>query len=92
MDLDGNIKWQTKKSPAFEWGGLLLADDMLYVVDDVKGDLCMVKPDPADYQEVGRVHLLEGDQIWGAIALSDGKILLRDQAYLKCVDVKGSGM
>ena len=89
MDLDGNIKWQTQKSPAFEWGGLLMADGMFYTVD-VNGDMCLVKADSSTYQELGRVHVLEGKDLWGTIAFSDGKILLRDQTHLKCVDVKGS--
>lgn len=89
MDFDGNIKWKTGRSPGFDWGGMLLADDMLYVVDGNKGDLCMVRPDPSAYREVARFNLLKGKQIWGTIALSDGKLLLRDQSQLRCVDVRG---
>ena len=89
MDLDGNVKWKTGKSPGFDWGGLLLADDMIYAVDGTKGDLCMIKPQTSGYKEVGRVNLLSGLKIWGTIAITDGKILLRDQSQLKCVDVRG---
>ncbi len=32
MDLEGNVKWKTGKSPGFDWGGMLLADGILYVV------------------------------------------------------------
>ena len=89
MDLDGNLKWKTGKSPGFDWGGLLLADDMIYAVDGTKGDLCMIKPQTSGYKEVGRVNLLSVLKIWGTIAITDGKILLRDQSQLKCVDVRG---
>lgn len=88
LDLDGNVKWQTGRSPGFDWGGMLLAEGMLYVVDGNKGDLCLVKPDPADYREVARANYLSGPQIWGTIALADGRILLRDQKQLRCVDVR----
>jgi len=88
MDLDGNVKWQSGRSPGFDWGGTLLADDMLYVVDGNAGDLCMVRPDPAAFTEAGRAHFLEGGQIWGYITLADGKLLMRDQSKLVCVDVK----
>ncbi len=87
MDLDGNVKWNTGTSPGFDWGGTLLADDMLYVVDGNAGDLCMVHPKPDAYAEAGRAHFLEGGQIWGYISLSDGKLLVRDQLKLVCVDV-----
>ena len=90
MDLDGNVKWKTEKSPGFEWGGLLLADKRIYVIDGIKGDLCMVDPSPSGYREVARMPLLEGKEMWGTIALSDGKLLCRDQTQLKCVDVKGN--
>jgi outer membrane protein assembly factor BamB len=89
MDLDGNVKWNTGRSPGFDWGGLLLADGMIYTVDGTTGDLCMVKPDPSAYKEAGRAPLLSGQQIWGTIALADGKILARDQNQMKCVDVRG---
>lgn len=89
MTLDGNVRWKTKRSPGFDWGGLLLADGKIYAVDGNTGDLCMIKPDPTGYKEVGRAKVLKGKEIWGPIAMADGKILLRDQSTLKCVDVKG---
>jgi len=89
MDLKGNLKWRTGKSPNFDWGGIILADDMIYTIDGPAGDLCLVKPDPKGYREISRVHLLQGDKIWSHMALSDGKLLLRDQTQLKCVDVRG---
>lgn len=88
MDLKGNTKWKTGRSPGFDWGGMLMADGMLYVVDGDAGDLCMVKPDPSGYKEVARAKYLDGEQMWGTIAISDGRILLRDQKKLRCVDVK----
>lgn len=90
MDLDGNVKWKTGKNPGFDWGGYLLADKRIYVVDGTKGDLCMLEPNPEGYKELGRFHLLNGEKIWASIALSDGKILLRDQQQLKCVDIKNA--
>ena len=89
LDLNGKVRWQTGTRPGFDWGGLLLADGMIYVVDANTGELCLVKPDPSRYIEVGRVKLLGGPEIWGTIALSDGKLLRRDQRQMKCVDVKG---
>jgi len=89
MDLNGKVQWKTGRSPGFDWGGLLLADDRIYTVDGNTGDLCMVKPDPTGYQELGRAKFLGGEQIWGTVALSDGKLLIRDQSQLKCIDIRG---
>jgi outer membrane protein assembly factor BamB len=88
LDLHGELKWSTGKSPGFDWGGMLLADGRIYVVDGTTGDLCMVKPTPKGYTELARSKVLAGDLIWSTIAMVDGKILLRDQKRLKCVDVK----
>ena len=89
IDLAGRLKWQTGRSPGFDWGGVLLADGLIYTVDGTTGDLCMIKPDPAGYNEIARANFLEGKQIWSTIALSDGKLLLRDKTRLKCIDVRG---
>ena len=88
MDLQGNVKWKTGMTPAFDWGGLVLADDMLYAVDGTRGDLCLISPNAAAYSEISRANFLGGKQIWATLALADGKVLLRDQHQLKCVDVK----
>jgi outer membrane protein assembly factor BamB len=90
MDLEGRVKWKTGQSPGFDWGGLLLADDRIYVIDGTRGDLCMVSPDPSGYREVARMPLFQGKEIWGTIALSDGKLLCRNRIQLKCVDVRGN--
>ena len=89
LDLQGNLKWQTGQNPGFDWGGVLLADGMIYAVDGTSGDLCMIEPDPSSYKELARANFLAGQQIWATIAMADGRILLRDQTQLKCVDVRG---
>ena len=88
LDLDGKVKWNTGTSPGFDWGGTLMAGGMLYVVDGNAGDLCLIKPTPEAYTEVGRAHFLDGGQIWGYMAYADGKILIRDQSKLVCVNVR----
>lgn len=89
LDLEGNVKWQTGGKPDFGWGGALIADGKIYAVDGSSGDLCMIRPDPSGYREIGRAKLLSTKPIWATIAMADGKILLRDYTNLKCVDVRG---
>jgi hypothetical protein len=31
--------------------------------------------------------VLEGREIWGPLALSDGKLVIRDQSQMKCLDL-----
>jgi len=88
MALDGTVKWKTGTAPGFDWGGIFMADELLYVVDGTSGDLCLVQPDPSGYKELGRAKYLSGDQIWGPASFADGRVLIRDQKQLKCVDVR----
>ena len=89
MDLKGSVKWKTGKDPGFDWGGLLMADGVIYAVDGAHGDLCIIKPDPSGYKELSRAKgLLNRKQAWASMALSDGKLLIRDQSRLKCINVK----
>jgi outer membrane protein assembly factor BamB len=88
MGFDGHVNWKTGHEPGFDWGGALYADGMIYAVDGTRGDLVMIKPDPMKYIEVARANFLSGPKQWATIAMSNGKILLRDQTQLKCVDVR----
>jgi len=88
LDLEGSLQWKTNRHPGFDWGGLLLADGVIYVVDGDTGDLCTMDPSPKKYKELSRMPLLSGKQIWGTVALSEGRLLCRDQTHLKCVDIR----
>jgi len=91
MALDGTIKWKTKDSwftTTFERGPLLLADGLIYNLDGKKGVLYLVDPSPDGFKEIADVKLLGGKEIWSPMALSQGKLLVRSQSELKCLDVK----
>lgn len=88
MDLAGNIKWKTERAPVFDKGGFILADGLIMAVDGKEGDLVLVEPSPKGYKEVSRARLLNSGQIWAPLALSDGKLLIRDHLQMKCVVVK----
>jgi len=88
MDLAGKVLWKTRRSPNFERGHMLLADGMLYVIDGQKGSLHLIEPSPAGFKELAKVEgLLGGREIWAPLALSDGKLIVRDQSKMRCLDV-----
>ena len=87
MSLDGEVLWKTRRKPNFEKGGLILADDKIFIVEGKRGDLYVVEPDPSEYREMAKFNLLERPQIWAPLALSDGKLLIRDKKQLKCIDL-----
>ena len=88
MDLKGNVKWQTGSKPNLDRGHTLIADGLMYNIDGAKGILRLIEPTPAGYKETSQVKLLGGKEIWAPMALADGKLLIRDQRQMKCLDVK----
>ena len=88
MDLDGKVKWETGRRPNFERGNLLFADGLFYNMDGVTGVLHLIEASPREYKELAQVKLLGGKEIWAPMALSEGKLVLRDQNQMKCIPVK----
>ena len=89
MDLDGNVKWKTERSPVvFDKGGMLLADGLILSVDGPAGILNLVEPDPAGFKRLADAKLLATKECWAPLALTDGKLVIRDQGQMKCVVVK----
>lgn len=89
VDLDGNVKWKTALAPNLDRGHTLLADGLIYSMDGAKGILRLIEPSPEGYREISQVELLGGREIWAPMALVDGKLLIRDQTQMKCLDVRG---
>jgi hypothetical protein len=99
MSMDGKIMWKTKREPDFNKGSMILVDGLILATDGAK-TLYLVEPDPSEFKQVASAELLGvnegaggrmsrrfGTQNWGPIALSDGKLLIRDQSQMKCVKV-----
>jgi outer membrane protein assembly factor BamB len=102
MSIEGQTKWKTRQNPIFDKGGLILADGLILATDG-KQTLYLIEPDPAAFKPLASAELLaeagtdsEGiaarvggaTQNWAPLALSDGKLLIRDQKQMKCVVVR----
>ena len=103
MNMNGEIKWKTGSSPLFDKGSMILADGLILATDGrntlylIEPDPSGFKPlasaevlaeggtgsenDPLASRVGGST------QNWAPIALSNGKLLIRDQRQLKCVKV-----
>lgn len=88
MDVDGNVKWKTGRSPSFDKGGSILADGLLLTMDGRTGVLYLVAPDPKGFTVLAKGKVLDTERCWAPLALTDGKLLVRDQKQMKCVEVK----
>jgi outer membrane protein assembly factor BamB len=89
LTLDGKVLWKSRRKPNFGRGGLILADGIIYIVEGNKRHLYMAKATGEKYTELGMVKkILKGKEMWAPLALADGKLVIRDQKQLKCLDVK----
>jgi len=92
FSVDGKLAWRTKEidgAPNFERGPFILADGKIAILDGKTGILYLVKADPTKYTELASAPMVEkNDMAWAPLALSNGKLLVRDWNTLKCVDLK----
>ncbi len=99
MRMDGEIMWATKREPSFTRGSMILADGLILATDG-ETMLYLIEPDPSGFKPLASAKLLAeaaesddpraarfGTQNWAAIALADGKLLIRDQGKMLCVQV-----
>jgi outer membrane protein assembly factor BamB len=91
LGLDGKVVWQ---SPAgdktFGLGSFLLADGMFFVLDGDTGMLRLIEANVKEYKEIASAQILKGEDVWGPMALSDGKLVIRDMSQMVCLQVGGS--
>jgi len=87
MSLDGKVMWNTGRNPLFDKGGFILVDGLFLSVDGNKGWLYLIEPNPEGFKELAKTKLLDTNSCWAPLALSDGKLLIRDQKQMKCVVV-----
>jgi outer membrane protein assembly factor BamB len=76
----------------FRLGNILLARDVMFALNGDTGELAMIEPSPDGYKELARAKVLEAKDknVWAPLVLSDGKLLVRDQHQMKCLDVKAA--
>jgi outer membrane protein assembly factor BamB len=87
MDLTGKVMWQTSNKEKEENGSILVADGKIYQLFSESGLLKMAKAVPEGYQELGAAKVTTGKNIWAPMAISDGKLLVRNRRTLICLDV-----
>jgi outer membrane protein assembly factor BamB len=91
LTLDGKVLWRTSDKrglPRFELGNLLMADGLIVDFDGRKGTLHLIDPSPEGYRELARARIFRGSMMWAPMAMSQGKLLVRNQKEMKCVDLR----
>ena len=78
----GERKWQEAR---FGKGNLIAADGKLFITT-MKGELVLVRATPERYDELGRATVLDSTR--QAPALSNGRLFVRDDKEIVCLDVR----
>ena len=88
LTLDGQLKWRTGRQPNFERGNLILAGGVIINQDGNDGCLRLVEPSPEAYKQLAEANLGLSKMAWGPMALSEGRLVIRDQQQMMCLDVR----
>jgi outer membrane protein assembly factor BamB len=88
LDLSGKIVWQSGPANRFGKGPYLIAQDLIYVMDD-NGTLTLAEANTSGYKPLARAKVLEGPDAWGPMALAGGRLIVRDNFKMACLEVGG---
>jgi len=88
LNFDGKEVWTSEGKAAFGLGSFILADGMFYVMEGDTGKLHMIEASATGYSELGNAQVLSGPEVWGPMAISEGKMVLRDLSKMICIDLR----
>ena len=89
VSFDGKEVWTSDGKASFGLGGFMLADGMFFVMDGDSGTLRLLEANTTLYKELASAKVLSGQEVWGPMALADGKLVLRDLGKMVCLNVRG---
>jgi outer membrane protein assembly factor BamB len=93
LGLDGKVIWESpmtedkKASKTFGLGAFLLADNMFFILDGDTGTLRLLEAGTNQYKELASAKILNDEDVWGPMALSNGKLVIRDMGQMVCLQV-----
>ncbi len=85
----GKIRWASGPETTFANGPLVIADDKIYIVDSIGGELSLVAADGKEFRILDRADIFEGRprEVWAPLAIAEGKLLVRNHHELICLDI-----
>ena len=60
---------------------------MFFILEGKTGMLRLIEASTTEYKELDSAQILSGHDVWGPMALSDGKLVMRDLAKMVCIQV-----
>jgi outer membrane protein assembly factor BamB len=87
MDLAGEHVWESGPKYRFGLGPYMIADGLLLAMDD-EGNLTMAEASSAGFKPLASAKVLQGHESWAPMAISGGRLLVRDINRLVCLDMR----
>lgn len=88
LSFDGKEVWTSEGKASFGLGSFMMADGMFFALDGDTGKLRLIEAGIAGYNELASAQVLAGQEVWSPMALSDGKLVLRDLTKMICLNVR----
>jgi len=88
LSLDGKEVWTSAGKATFGLGSYFMADGMFFVLDGDSGTLRLLEANTTGYKELDSAKVLSGQEVWAPMALSEGKLVLRDLTKMVCINVR----
>ncbi|MFK7789894.1 MAG: PQQ-binding-like beta-propeller repeat protein [Phycisphaeraceae bacterium] len=92
FDTNGELLWISNNQPDINRGPILALGQHLLTLGGEDGTLRLIKADAKGYQELASFKAFPADQkrnmIWAPMAYADGRLLIRSQSQLKCLDFR----
>ena len=88
LGLDGLPRWKTGKAVPVDLGDVIVVDDLLVSLSG-DGTLRLIEASPAAFKQLAEARVLaQKREVWAGLSFADGKLLVRDDAVLKCLDLR----
>jgi outer membrane protein assembly factor BamB len=84
IELDtGRRRW---KKGRYGYGQILMVDDLLLVMSELRGEVALVEANPDQYVKLGEFNVIEG-QTWNNLCLYGDRLLVRNSDEAACIQL-----
>ena len=90
LNSAGDRLWQTGPNLQFDSGSFLIADGMALAMHGKTGELYLLELSGTGYRVLAKAKVLSARDglAWAPMALSQGKLVARDQHQMRCWDIR----
>jgi outer membrane protein assembly factor BamB len=90
INLDGKVQWRSGSTERFGLGPFVMAPGgLMYLLNDT-GKLTLAQVSPTGFSPLASASLFSnGQDAWGPLALTAGKLIARDLTRMVCLEVGG---